>query len=594
MKGRLFLIHWHTAEAEEYAQRLRDEGWQVNVESEEGGQAHKRVLADAPDAVLIYLTRSPSHGRQTADAIRASKAGRKLPIVFVGGKDKAVEKAKAKLSDALFTTSAELGQALDDVARRKRPRLFLPEDRYFDPDPGQKEIAQHLYAMVADLPLVCPHGHVDPRMFADEDYSFGSPVDLLIIPDHYVFRMLYSQRIPLEKLGIPRLDGAEVETDHRAIWQTFAEHFYLFRGTPTGMWLTHELHSVFGVEDKLTAESAQDIYDHIVACLEAPEFRPRRLFERFNIEVLCTTDAATDLLEHHRAIHQSGWSGRVVPTFRPDAVVNLSTPGWLESIEALSQVSGIEVTSYRTYIQALENRRDHFREMGATATDHSALTPYTEELSEAEAEAIFQCALRGEVVADDARRFTGHMLIEMARMSLEDGLVMQVHPGSYRNHNPALFERFGRDMGADIPIQTEYTHNLRPLLDKYGNDPRLTLILFTLDETTYSRELAPLAGHYPSLKLGPPWWFHDSLQGMLRYRQQVTETAGLYNTVGFNDDTRAFPSIPARHDLWRRVDANWLAGLVVRGIVDIVDAEDMIYASAYQLARQAYKLDQAT
>jgi glucuronate isomerase len=594
MKGRLFLIHWHAEEAEEYADRLRAEGWQVNIESEEGGQAHKRVLADVPDAVLIYLTRSPSHGRQTADAIRASKAGRKLPIVFVGGKDKAVEKTKAKLPDALFITSAELGQALDDVARRKRPPLFLPQDRYFDPDRRQKEIARHLYARVADLPLVCPHGHVDPRMFADEDYSFGSPVDLLIIPDHYVFRMLYSQGISLERLGIPRLDGAEVETDHRAIWQTFAENFYLFRGTPTGMWLAHELHAVFGVEDKLTGESAQDIYDHIAACLEAPEFRPRRLFERFNIEVLCTTDAATDPLEHHRAIRQSGWGGRVVPTFRPDAVVNLYTPGWAEAIQALSQASGVEITAYRTYIQALENRRAYFKDMGATATDHSALTPYTEELSEAEAEAIFQRALQGEADTDDARRFTGHMLIEMARMSLEDGLVMQLHPGSYRNHNPVLLEHFGRDMGADIPIQTEYTYNLWPLLNKYGNDPRLTLILFTLDETTYSRELAPLAGHYPSLKLGPPWWFHDSLQGMLRYRQQVIETAGLYNTVGFNDDTRAFPSIPARHDLWRRVDANWLAGLVVRGIVDMLDAENMIYASAYQLARQAYKLDQPT
>ena len=471
-----------------------------------------------------------------------------------------------------------------------RPKVFLPDDRYFDPNPRHKEIAQRLYASVADLPLVCPHGHVDVRMFADEDYSFGTPVDLLIIPDHYVFRMLYSHGIPLEKLGVPRLDGDQVEGDHRAIWQLFADNFYLFRGTPTGVWFTDELYSVFGVEDKLTGESAQDIYDQIAACLESPDFRPRKLFERFNIEVLCTTDVATDRLDQHRAIRESGWSGRVVPTFRPDAVVNMDTPGWRQHVQALSEVSGIEVDGYQALVRALEDRRAYFKEMGARATDHAALTPYTEELSDQEAEAIFQRALEGQASSEDAARFTGHMLMESARMSIEDGLVMQFHSGSYRNHNQLIFDGFGADMGCDIPTSTEYTRNLRPLLNKYGNNPGLTLILFTLDETTYSRELAPLAGHYPAVKLGPPWWFHDSLEGMIRYRQQVVETAGLYNTVGFNDDTRAFPSIPARHDLWRRVDANWIAGLVVRGIVDTVDAEEMIYDSAYRLARSAYKL----
>jgi len=475
---------------------------------------------------------------------------------------------------------------------KDHPRIFLPDDRYFDPDPQQKEIARRLYVMVADLALVCPHGHVDPRLFADPDYSFGTPTELLLIPDHYIFRMLYSQGIPLEALGIPRLDGGEVEQDHRKIWQIFAENFYLFRGTPTGMWLTHELWSVFGVEDKLTGEAAQDIYDQIAARLESPEFRPRQLFEQFNIEVLCTTDAATDPLNHHRAIRESGWGGRILPTFRPDAVVNIDTPRWRENIEALSQVTGIEVTSYRAFIQALENRRAYFKTMGATATDHAALTAYTEELSEREAEAIFQRALRGGGTADDATRFTGHMLMENARMSIEDGLVMQFHPGSYRNHSPLIFERFGPDKGCDIPVQTEFTRSLRPFLEKYGDDTRLTLILFTLDETTYSRELAPLAGHYPAVKLGPPWWFHDSLNGMIRYFEQITETAGLYNTVGFNDDTRAFPSIPARHDLWRRVASNWIAGLVVRGIVDMEDAAEMILDAAYRLAKRAYKFDQ--
>ncbi len=474
---------------------------------------------------------------------------------------------------------------------KKSGKIHLPEDRYFDPDPKQKEIALHLYKQVANKPLVCPHGHVDPRMFADPDYDFGSPADLLLIPDHYIFRMLYSQGIQMESLGVPRVDGGPVESDHRKIWQIFAENFYLFRGTPTGMWLAHELHDVFGVREKLNGESAQKIYDQIADCLTKPEFRPRRMFEQFNIEVLATTDAAHDRLVHHKAIRESGWKGRVMPTFRPDGAVNIDRPDWRENIKALGEVCGFEITGCKRLIAALESRRAFFKSMGATATDHAALTPFTCELSDDEAEAIFQRALKGAATEADAAHFTGHLLMQNARMSIEDGLVMQFHPGSYRNHNPMVFERFGFDKGCDIPIQVDYTRGLKPLLDRYGNDPRLTLILFTLDETTYSRELAPIAGHYPAVKLGPPWWFHDSLNGMRHYRDQVMETAGLHNTAGFNDDTRAFPSIPARHDLARRVDANWIAGLVVRGIVDMDDAEEMIHDTAYRLAKQAYKFD---
>jgi glucuronate isomerase len=469
-------------------------------------------------------------------------------------------------------------------------KVNLPDDRYFGPDPRQKEVAQRLYTQVANLPLICPHGHVDPRMFADPDYSFGSPADLLIIPDHYVFRMLYSQGVPMEALGIQRKDGGKVEKDHRKIWKTFADHFHLFRATPTGMWLAHELLSVFGVEEKLCGESAQRIYDQIAAKLTTPEFRPRALFERFNIEFMSTTDAATDPLPHHQAIRKSGWKGRVVPCFRPDGVVNLDAANWRKNIEALSAVSKIEVKNYTTYIAALENRRAFFKRMGATSTDHAATTAYTGELSPRQAETIFRRALAGKATPEDAAQFTGHMLMEMARMSIEDGLVMQLHVGSFRNHNPFLYERFGTDMGADIPTASEFTRNLRPLLIKYGNETRLTLILFNLDESTYSRELAPLAGHYPALRLGPPWWFFDSLNGMERFREAVVETAGLANTVGFNDDTRAYPSIPARHDLARRVDANWIAGLVVRGIVDMEDAEAMIQDTAYRLAKKAYKV----
>lgn len=466
----------------------------------------------------------------------------------------------------------------------------MPDDRYFGPDPRQKEIAQQLYAQVAHIPLICPHGHVDPRLFADPNYSFGTPTDLFIIPDHYIFRMLYSQGIPLESLGIPRRDGGAVEQDHRKIWQIFADNFYLFRGTPTGMWLNYSLHFVFGIDEKLTSETAQAIYDRISDNLNHPDFRPRTLFERFNIEVLATTDAAIDPLNNHRAIRDSGWNGRIIPTFRPDSVVNIDTPGWASNIQALSDLTGVEVGSYRAFIQALENRREFFKSMGATATDHAAVTAYTNTLSDQEAEVIFQRALKDDVTTEDATRFTGHMLMQMARMSIEDGLVMQLHVGSYRGHNGLVYQDFGPDKGGDIPIQGEFTRSLYPLLNAYGNDTRLNLILFTLDETTYGRELAPLAGHYPSVKLGPPWWFFDSLNGMYRYFDQVMETAGLYNTAGFNDDTRAFPSIPARHDLWRRAAANWIASLVVRSIVDMDDAAAMIHDAAYGLAKQAYKL----
>jgi glucuronate isomerase len=472
-------------------------------------------------------------------------------------------------------------------------QFSLPEDRFFGPDIRQKDVALELYGQVKDLPLICPHGHVDPRLFSDPDATLGTPDELFIVPDHYITRMLYSQGIPLHQLGIPEVHPAGTNMDkpnHREIWAIFCKHFHLFRGTPSGIWLLHELSLVFGILEKPSPTNADQLYDHLAEKLTCPEFAPRALFETFNIEVLCTTDAATDTLEHHKAIQESGWKGCILPTFRPDAVVNLDAPGWRNNIEKLSQVSGIAIQDFASYIHALESRREFFKSMGAKATDHAVLTPATNELSLAEAEAIFQRAIKSEATLNDAARFTAHMLMEMARMSIEDGLVMQLHPGSLRNHNWAIFERFGQDKGADIPIQTEYTRNLLPLLNKYGNDSRLGLILFTLDESAYTRELATLAGHYPALKLGPPWWFHDSLNGMSRYFDRVMETAGIYNTAGFNDDTRAFCSIPARHDVWRRSSANWVADLVVRHIVDLEDAHDMMVELASGLAKRAYKL----
>ena len=450
-----------------------------------------------------------------------------------------------------------------------------------------RKTARAIYEETRSLPLICPHGHVDPRLLS-ENAPFPEPTALLIVPDHYIFRMLYSRGVPLDELGIPRADGTAADTDPREVWQIFANHWYLFRGTPTGAWLEHELSELFGIREKLDGESAGDIYDAIAEILGTPEFRPRRLFEGFNIEVLATTDAASDSLSHHAAIRESGWSGKVIPTFRPDAVFRIAAPDWRNDIATLETAVNAEISSYAVFIDAIENRRSFFRSFGATATDHAVLDPFTERLPDNEAERLFGLALSGRATDDDQQRFEAHMLIESARMSVDDGMVMQLHPGALRDHNESIFARFGRDKGADIPVATEYTRNLRALLDEFGNDSRLTLVLFTLDESTYARELAPLAGHYPALRLGPPWWFHDSIEGMTRYRASVTETAGIYNTAGFNDDTRAFCSIPARHDLSRRVDANWLGGLVARHIIDLSDAREMGRALAYDLARETY------
>jgi glucuronate isomerase len=466
----------------------------------------------------------------------------------------------------------------------------LSPNRCFDSDPSHRALAGQLYAAVKELPIVSPHGHVAPALLADPNATLGSPAELFIIPDHYVTRMLYSRGVPLEDLGVPTRNGAPVETEHRTIWQRFADHFYLFRGTPTGLWLADELVNVFGVTEKLTSASAQRIYDHLVERLAQPEYSPRALFKRFKIVVLSTTDAATDRLEYHQALREQGWADRIRPTFRPDAVVNMQAASWRDQVARLGEVAGIDIVDFKSYIRALEQRRAFFKSMGATATDHAALTPYTAWLTSGEVETIFAAALRGQVSDDDVARFMGHMLMEMARMSAEDGLVMQLHVGSQRNHHNALFERFGPDVGGDIPIQTEWTRNMRPLLNSFGSDPRFRLILFTLDESGYSRELAPLAGHYPALLLGPPWWFFDSVNGIRRYLDSVVETAGLYNTAGFNDDTRAFASIPSRHDVWRRVTCNWLAGLAVSGLVDENDAAEMALDCATRLAQRAYNL----
>ena len=466
---------------------------------------------------------------------------------------------------------------------------MLHPDRLFPSDPTQRDIARRLYGEVSALPIISPHGHTDPSWFA-KDEAFPDPASLFVKPDHYAFRMLYSQGIPLEQLGVPRKDGGETSSDSRAIWRLLASNWHLFRGTPTSMWLTHAFETVFGVTERLSAASADRIYDQIEECLRKPEFRPRALFERFNLEVLATTESPLDPLEHHKAIRESGWKGRVITAFRPDPVVDPEFEGFRENLAELARITGKDTSTWDGYLAALADRRQYFKSFGATSTDHGHPTAATADLPRAEAETLFDIVRRGGATANEAELFRAQMLTEMARMSLEDGLVMQIHPGSFRNHNSLVFERFGRDKGADIPSGTEYVRALKPLLDRFGNERDLTIILFTLDEDSYARELAPLAGHYPALRVGPAWWFHDSPEGMRRYREMITETAGFYNTVGFNDDTRAFCSIPARHDVSRRVDCSFLARLVAEHRLEEDEAAELAVDLAYRLAKNAYKL----
>jgi glucuronate isomerase len=463
-------------------------------------------------------------------------------------------------------------------------------DRCFDANPQVRRVARELYAETRQLPIVSPHGHVDARILATNE-AFANPTALIVSPDHYVLRTLYARGIRLEALGVPRRDSAGVERDPRAIWRLFAAHYHVFRGTPTGLWLDHELHELFDVRDRLSSANADQVYDVIAERLSSSEFRPRALFERFNIEVLATTDGASDSLEHHVAIQRSSWAGRVIPTFRPDGVFRLASPSWSEAIRAVANAAGRAIESAEQLLIALVERRAFFKSLGARSTDHAVVEPFTEVVTAGEAERLFHRACAGEATLADQRRWEAYLLMAMARLSVEDGLVMQLHPGVFRDHNEPLFRAFGPDRGGDIPVATEFTRNLRPLLNAFGNDSRFTLVLFTLDESTYSRELAPLAGHYPTVRLGAPWWFHDSVEGMLRFLERTAETAGIDKLAGFTDDTRAFCSIPARHDLARRVQANWLARQVSRHIIDAHDARELARALAYDLARRSYKLD---
>ena len=463
--------------------------------------------------------------------------------------------------------------------------MLLHNDRLFPAEPKVRSIARSLYERVRGLPIVSPHGHTQAAWFATND-SFPDPAMLFVQPDHYVYRMLYSQGVTLDDLEI----GQAVMKDPRKVWRIFASHYHLFRGTPTRMWLDYAFQELFGLEERLSDKTADAYYDTIAAKLLTPEFRPRALYTRFNIEVLATTDSPLDTLEHHAAIRSSEWKGRIVPAFRPDSVVDPEFAGFADNIAKLGAQTGEDTATWDGYLKALRKARARFKALGCTSTDHGHPTAQTADLPKAEAAKLFEKVCTGKASAAEPELFRAQMLTELAQMSLEDGLVMQIHPGSVRNHNRKVFERYGRDTGADIPRATNYVDALRPLLDRFGNESTLTIILFTLDETTYSLELAPLAGHYPCLRLGPAWWFHDSPEGMMRFREQVTETAGFYNTVGFNDDTRAFLSIPARHDVARRIDCAFLARLVAEQRLEEDEAHEVAHELTYGLVKKAYRL----
>tara|TARA_B100000900_G_scaffold415895_1_gene447746 strand:- start:23 stop:1429 length:1407 start_codon:yes stop_codon:yes gene_type:complete len=466
---------------------------------------------------------------------------------------------------------------------------LLDANRLFPVEPAARKIAQEIFAQVESLPLICPHGHTDPRWFA-ENKAFPDPAQLFVTPDHYVFRMLFSQGVKLTDLGVPRRDGGPTETDGRKIWRIFAENYHLLRATPSRMWIDHAFEKVFGITEHFTPNTADEIYDHIANCLRQPNFRPRALFDSFNIEAISTTENPLDDLRWHKMIQESEWSGKVVTAYRPDNVVDPEFEGFLTNIEKLGALTNCDTSNWQGYLEAHRVRRAFFKSFGATSTDHGHPSARTEDMPQSEAATLFKNLLTGNATPNEADAFRGQMLTEMARMSLDDGLVLQIHPGSFRNHSKSILDIHGRDMGFDIPTRTDYVRALKPLLDAVGTTPDLTIIVFTLDETSFSRELAPMAGVYPALRLGPAWWFYDSAEGMRRFRETTTETAGFYNTVGFNDDTRAFCSIPARHDVSRRVDCAYLATLVSTGRLRLDDAHEVAHDLAYGLAKKAYRL----
>lgn len=466
--------------------------------------------------------------------------------------------------------------------------LAIDQDRLFPVDPATRSRARDLYARVADLPIISPHSHVDPRILTD-DVPFDNAADLLIRGDHYVTRLMHSAGIGLEQLGVQPRDGGVAAP--REVWRTFSENWGLYAGTASGYWLRSILAEQFGVDEHPSGSNSDAVFDQIGSRLAQPSFRPRALFRAYGIEVLATTDDPMDDLAAHVALAADPtFTGRVLPTFRPDAYLAPTAPGWAERISRLAAWNGTRDTDYAGYLSALEGRRAYFIERGAVSADHGVPQPKAIQLEPADAARLFAKAHAGTMSTDEASAFSAHMLFEMARMSTRDGLVMTVHPGVFRNHDHETFTRFGPDSGHDIPVATEFVHSLRPLLSRFGNTPGFHLVLFSVDETAYSREIAPLAGYYPAVFIGAPWWFLDAPDAGLRFRAAVTETAGFSRGSGFIDDTRAFMSIPVRHDMSRRLDAAFLARLVGEGRIDQSEAERIIVDLVDAQPRRVFKL----
>jgi glucuronate isomerase len=466
--------------------------------------------------------------------------------------------------------------------------LVLSPDRLLPAEPGVRAVGRRLYEAVRDLPILSPHGHVEARLLAD-DVPFRDPASLLVTPDHYVTRLLHADGVPLADLGIGA--GELSEPESRRVWRQLCSRWHLFRGTPSRFWLESALAEVFDVAARPSAQTADAIYDQVAERLAKDAYRPRALFERFGIEVLATTDDPCDDLAAHASLAADpGFGGRVLPTFRPDRYLEVGAPGWVEAVGRLGTVSGLATDTYAGWVAAMEDRRAHFRAHGAVSADHSHEDVGTEPLDAGAAERVYREALAGTVDPDAAVALRRHMLLEMARMSCDDGLVMTLHPGVRRNHHRPTAAAFGTDTGHDIPLRGDFTDPLRPLLERFGTHPNLQLVLFTLDESVFSRELAPLAGFYPSVYVGAPWWFLDAPEAVRRFRSAVTETAGFSRTSGFIDDTRAFCSIPARHDMSRRLDAGYLARLVAEHQLDEDEAREAIVDLVVGRPREVFKL----
>lgn len=464
----------------------------------------------------------------------------------------------------------------------------LHPDRLLPPEPSLRRIAREIYDEIRALPIISPHGHTEPAWFA-EDMPFPDAAALLVVPDHYLLRMLRSQGIGYDALGVPRRDGGAVAPP-REVWRAFAEHYHLFAGTPSALWIDHAMSAVLGCTERLTPGTADALFDQINAALAQPEFRPRALLERFGVETIATTEGALDPLTHHAKLAREGWVPRVRTTYRPDAVTDPETMDFAANLRALAEMTDCDTTSWPQMIEAHRRRRAEFRAFGATATDHGTASALTADLSAEACQKLLTGAIAGTLSAAEAELFRAQMLTEMAGLSVEDGMVMQIHAGARRNTDAAMFAARGPNMGADIPQRTDWVGGLAALLNRYGDASNFRMIAFTLDETTYARELAPMAGYWPALLIGPPWWFHDSPEGMRRYLSQVVETAGFANLAGFNDDTRALLSIPARHDVWRREVAGYLGGLVADHRLDHEAAVHIAADLSYHSAKRAYRL----